>query len=202
MKKWKSMLLSGIVSVVTGVQLYAQSPMGAPEGMPDMSQIQAQMQESMKILPFLTAPIEDKTPLGKADIDKFIEAIKVHKQERDESSKKLEEGFKKAANVLKPGVSYDTFIAKAIELSGKKSEMDAMAKKAGYGSALEEMIVSARITRAMAKIQMDKQLADIPESQRAMMQNMMKSSLGMVPPADVAAVTPYADQLMELIENK
>ena len=156
--------------------------------------------DSMKSLPFLTAPIEKSDPLTKSDIEKYM--AMVDKLEHDkEIEGAMDLGDKKAVNVLKPGVSYDTYIAKSIELSGQKEKLDSFAKEIGYEDSFDLFITTTRITRAVMSIKMEKKFVQMPKEQQAMARSMMGGMMGESSDEDMAVVKPYSAKLMAMMEK-
>lgn len=156
--------------------------------------------DSMKSLPFITAPIEKSDPLSKSDIEKYM-AMVDKSQRHKEIEAAMKVGDNKAVSVLKPGVSYDTYIAKSIELSGQKAKLDSFAKEKGYADGVDLFITITRITRAMMSIKMEEKFAQMPKEQQAMARSMMSGMMGKSSAEDKAAVKPYASKLMVMMEK-
>jgi len=168
-------------------------------GMPDMNAAMADMQKGMALLPYITAPIENDDKLTSKDVELFLEVVKKGDSSYGKYMDGIEKGNEKAAQVLKPGVSFDTFIKKSIELSGLKNELDKEAESIGYDDALDLTLKSTRIIRAMVAVMMEKEIAKAPKEQQAMMRNMMSGMTGKSKPEDIETVKPYADQLKQMM---
>ena len=168
-------------------------------GMPDMNAAMADMQKGMALLPYITAPIENNDKLTSKDVELFLEVVKKGDSSYGKYMDGIEKGNEKAAQVLKPGVSFDTFIKKSIELSGLKNELDKEAESIGYDDALDLTLKSTRIIRAMVAVMMEKEIAKAPKEQQAMMRNMMSGMTGKSKPEDIETVKPYADQLKQMM---
>ncbi|BAF72279.1 hypothetical protein [Sulfurovum sp. NBC37-1] len=169
---------------------------------PDMNAQMAQMQKGMALLPFLTAPIESNEKLTSKDVELFLSTIQKKDMHYADYSEKMEKGYEEAAAVLKKGVSFDTFVKKAIELSGVQGVLDKDAKEIGYEDALDLTLKTTRIVRAMMAIEMEKQIAKAPKEQQAMMRNMMSGMMGVPKPEDLEVVKPYADQLKQIMKKQ
>ena len=163
--------------------------------------LQANMNmKALKLQPYITAKIENNDPLTKSDIEKYMtmmDNISRNKEIEDE----MQSGSIKAANVLKPGVSYDTYIAKSIELSGQKAKLDSIAKEYGYRNAYIMMITSTKIMRSVMSIQMEQEFAQMPKEQQAMARSMTGGMMGTASPEDIAVVKPYAAKLIAKMEK-
>jgi len=170
----------------------------AAQGMPNMNMDMAEMQKGMAILPFLTAPIESSDKLTAKDVELFLDAVKKKDKAYGKYSEGMDKGYEKAAQVLKKGVSFDTFVKKAIELSGMQNELDKEAQSIGYDDALDLTLKSTRIVRAMMAAEMEKEIAKAPKEQQEMMRNMMSGMMGTAKPEDVEVVKPYVDQLKQM----
>jgi len=170
--------------------------------MPDMNAQMAEMQKGMALLPFLTAPIESNEKLTAKDVELFLDSIQKKNEHYADYSEKMEQGYEKAAQVLKQGVSFDTFVKKAIELSGVKDALDKDAREIGYENALDLTLKTTRIVRAMMAIEMEKQIAAAPKEQQEMMRNMMSGMMGTAKPEEVAVVKPFAAQLTKLMKKQ
>ena len=170
--------------------------------MPDMNAQMAEMQKGMALLPFLTAPIESNEKLTPKDVELFLDSIQKKNGHYADYSEKMEQGYEKAAQVLKQGVSFDTFVKKAIELSGVKDALDKDAREIGYENALDLTLKTTRIVRAMMAIEMEKQIAAAPKEQQEMMRNMMSGMMGTAKPEEVAVVKPFAAQLTKLMKKQ
>jgi len=185
---------------------YATTPMT------DMSAIQVRIQEAQKhiqstqrnigTLRFLTAPIEDTSPLRQEEIERFIQRLKKHSQDHKYMTQKLQETFPKAAKTLPKDASYDTFVHKTIALSGIKDALEARAKKMGYDNAQEAMVRTTRILRAFHKVEADRQIAKRPAQQQQIIKMLMAKRAPAANPADVEAVKPYLDQYKKALKGQ
>lgn len=191
----KKILLTLLLTLGTSQSLHANMP----TGMPDMNMAMADMQKGMALLPFLTAHIENNEKLTSKDVELFLDAVKKKDSHYEKYSDGIEKGYEKAAQVLKPGVSFDTFVTKSIELSGIKNELNKEAELIGYDDALDLTLKSTRITRAMMAVEMEKEIAKAPKGQQAMMRSMMSGMMGKSNPADIETLKPYADQLKQIM---
>ncbi len=187
-------------AMVLGLSQGAQADMSA--GMPNMGEANAQMQKSMALLPFLTAPIESSEVLSDDDVKRFIAAIKEKKSNYRDYSKKIEKGYEKAAEVVQKGANFNTFVKKAIELSGVKSKLNRDARDLGYNDALDLTIKSARIGRAMVMAKMDEEIAKVPKEQQEMMRSMTSGMVGQVKKEDIEVVKPYLGELEKIMKKK
>ncbi|AKF25108.1 hypothetical protein YH65_06645 [Sulfurovum lithotrophicum] len=169
--------------------------------MPNMNAQMQEMQKGMALLPFLTAPIESNDKLSSKDVELFMALIKKKDSHYADYSDKMEKGYEKAAAVLKKGVSFDTFVKKAIELSGVQNVLDKDAREIGYDSALDLTLKTTRIVRAMMAVEMEKQIAQAPKEQQEMMRNMMSGMMGSAKAEDIAVVKPYADELKQIMKE-
>ncbi len=170
-----------------------------PTGMPNMNMAMADMQKGMALLPFLTAHIESDEKLTSKDVELFLNTIKKKDSHYGKYSDGIEKGYEKAAQVLKSGVSFNTFATRSIELSGIKNELDKEAKLVGYDDALDLTLKSTRIIKAMMTIELERQIAKAPKEQHAMIRSMMSGMTGETNPADIETVQPYADQLKQIM---
>ena len=158
---------------------------------------QTEMAESMALLPFLSATIEQDRVLNKKDIERYRSFLSNKKAQREEMKDAFLLGAKKASKVLNPGITYNTYVAKSIELSGKKKMLDDNAKSNGYVDAVDQILISTRITRAVIRIEMEKKYVQMPKEQRAMAEQMMTSMLGVSSAEDIEVVKPYALEIFE-----
>ena len=172
-----------------------------PTQTPDMNAQMAQIQKGMAMLPFLAAPIENSDKLSSKDVELFLSTIQNKDKHYADYSENMEKGYEKAAAVLQKGVSFDTFVKKAIELSGVQNELDRDAKEIGYEDALELTLKTTRIVRAMMAVEMEKQLAQAPKEQMEMMRNMMSGMMGSAKAEDIEVVKPYADQPKKIMKK-
>ena len=170
--------------------------------MPDMNANMAEMKKGMALLPFLTAPIENNDKLTSKDVELFLSTIQKKDSHYADYSDNMEKGYEKAATVLKKGVSFDTFVKKAIELSGVQSELDKDARELGYESAADLTLKTTRIVRAMMSIEMEKQIAQAPKEQQEMMRNMMSGMMGTAKAEDIEVVKPFAAQLNAIMKKQ
>lgn len=191
----RKILLTLLLTVGVSQSLHANMP----TGMPDMNMAMADMRKGMAILPFLTAHIENNEKLTSKDVELFLDAVKKKDSHYGKYSDGIEKGYEKAAQVLKPGVSFDTFATKSIELSGIKNELDKEAKLVGYADALDLTLKSTRIMRAMMAVEMEKEIAKAPKGQQAMMRSMLSGMTGKSNPEDIETLKPYADQLKQMM---
>ena len=170
--------------------------------MPNMNAQMDEMQKGMALLPFLTAPIESNEKLTSKDVELFLDSIKKKDSHYADYSDKMEQGYEKAAQVLKKGVSFDTFVKKAIELSGVQDALDKDAREIGYENALDLTLKTTRIVRAMMAVEMEKQIAQAPKEQQEMMRNMMSGMMGSAKAEDIEVVKPYADQIKKIMKKQ
>lgn len=161
----------------------------------------AQMEESMALLPFLSATIEQDRALNDKDIERYKHFLANKKAQRIEMKDAFLVGSKKAAKVLKPGVTFNTFVAKSIVLSGKKKMIDDYAKENAYEDGTDQIVTSTRITRAVVSIEMEKKYAAMPKEQREMAKQMMASMLGVASAEDLKVVKPYALEIFEKMKS-
>lgn len=165
--------------------------------------LQAKMKMNMdglKLMPYVTAKIENNNPLSNSDIENFMTMMD-NVERNKEVENAMTSGGMQAANVLKPGVSYDTYVTKSIELSGQKTKLDSMAKEYGYNDAVSMMITTTKIIRSVMSIQMEEKFAKMPKEQQAMARSMMGGMMGTASPKDIATVKPYASKLMAQMEK-
>ncbi len=194
----KKLLFSTLL--ILGILQSAQAEMPS-SGMQNMNVDMAEMQKGMALLPFLTAPIESNDKLTSKDVELLLDAIKKKDKAYGKYSEGMQKGYEKAAQVLKKGVSFDTFVKKAIELSGIESELNKEAESIGYDDALDMTLKSTRIVRAMMALEMEKEIAKAPKEQQVMMRNMMSGMMGAGKPADMEVVKPYLEQFKQLQEK-
>jgi hypothetical protein len=168
------------------------------QGMPNMNVDMAEMQKRMAILPFLTAPIESNDKLTSNDVELFLEAVKKKDKAYGKYSEGMDRGYEKAAQVLKEGVSFDTFAKKAIELSGMQSELDKEAQKIGYDNALDLTLKSTRIVRVLMVLEVEKNIAKASKVEQMIMRNMLSGMMGAPKKEDIEVVKPYVDQFEHL----
>ena len=153
------------------------------------------LQQKMILMPFITAPIEIDRKLSSKDVKLYRHTREKNHAAYTQHKKIIESQYEKAAKHLKKGVSFNTFIEKAIALSGKKDSLDKNAKLMGYRDALDLSITSSRIKRALISIEMDKHVTVIPSAQRGMVRSMLSKIIGNVSKADIRAVKPYVKEL-------
>lgn len=193
----KKILLTLLLTLGTSQSIHANMP----TGMANMNMSMADMQKGMALLPFLTAHIESDERLSSKDVELFLDTIKKKDNHYGKYSDGIEKGYEKAAQVLKSGVSFDTFATKSIELSGIKNTLDKEAELIGYNDALDLTLKSTRIIRAMMAIEIEKEIAKAPKGQQAMMRSMMSGMTGKTNPVDIETVQPYADQLKQIMSQ-
>ena len=163
--------------------------------MSDINTAMNVLQQKMILMPFITAPIEINRKLSSKDVKLYRHTREKNHAAYTQHKKIIESQYEKAAKRLKPGVSFNTFIEKAITLSSKKDSLDKNAKLMGYRDALDLSITSSRIKRALISIEMDKHVTVIPSAQRGMVRSMLSKIIGNVNKADIRAVKPYAKEL-------
>ena len=193
----RKILFTLLVVLGISANIYAK----APSNMPDINMAMATLQEKMKIMPYMNAPIENREKLSSKDMKLFVHTIQKNRYHYKKHNKIVEKGYQKAAKTVPQGVSFDTFAEKAITLSGQQKALDKKAQQMGYQNALDLTLKSTRIKRAMVSIEMDKGmsfLSQIPAPQRNMMQSMLSSMLGSASKADIKAVKPYAKHLRHI----
>ena len=169
----------------------------------NITQTVLQERDKLKVLAAEHAQLtQSNEKLTAKDVELFLDSIQKKNEHYADYSEKMEQGYEKAAQVLKQGVSFDTFVKKAIELSGVKDALDKDAREIGYENALDLTLKTTRIVRAMMAIEMEKQIAAAPKEQQEMMRNMMSGMMGTAKPDDVAVVKPFAEQLSKLMKKQ
>jgi len=169
----------------------------------NITQTVLQERDKLKVLAAEHAQLtQSNEKLTAKDVELFLDSIQKKNEHYADYSEKMEQGYEKAAQVLKQGVSFDTFVKKAIELSGVKDALDKDAREIGYENALDLTLKTTRIVRAMMAIEMEKQIAAAPKEQQEMMRNMMSGMMGTAKPEDVAVVKPFAEQLSKLMKKQ
>ena len=111
----------------------------------------------------------------------------------------MKKGLSEAAKVLpETGTTFEEYIRKAIELSGKQEELDKIARAYGYKDALDQTVESHRIIRAMMSIMVEEKLQNMPDQVRSMAQDAIKDYMPQANESDIKYVSPYMRTLKTL----
>lgn len=148
--------------------------------------------QQLKTLHLMNASIGEHSRIGPKEIKRFVAMMRKDKTLYGDAYPAMKKALSEAAKTLpEKGTTFDAYIRKAIELSGKKEALDKNAQQYGYRDAFEQTIESHRIIRAVMHISLEEKLQNTPKEMREKVLSAARVYMPKVNAKDEEYVLPY-----------